>query len=98
MHVPDISERYGLLLEVYLRGCGSHMQELQKQDQVLKHLVRVANMIKGMKDSDRKETMLQELDRVKFPAKFQLPLNPRYKYILLLLFITNSDPEWRLQE
>jgi phosphatidylinositol-4,5-bisphosphate 3-kinase len=77
MHVPYISERYGLLLEVYLRGCGGHMAELQKQDQVLKHLVRAANLIKGLRDVERKESMITELDKIKFPPKFQLPLNPK---------------------
>jgi hypothetical protein len=81
MHVPEISERYGLLLEVYLRGCGGHMAEIQKQDQVLKHLVRAANLIKGLKDFERKESMITELDKIKFPSKFQLPLNPKYDYL-----------------
>ena len=76
--MPEISERYGLLLEVYLRGCGGHMAELQKQDQVLKHLVRAANLIKGLKDVERKESMIAELERIKFPPSFQLPLNPKY--------------------
>lgn len=31
MHVQEISERYGLLLEAYLRGCGQHRAELNKQ-------------------------------------------------------------------
>lgn len=53
------------------------MAELQKQDQVLKNLVRVANLIKGLKDVERKESMLAELEKIKFPPKFQLPLNPK---------------------
>lgn len=35
MHVPTISERFGLLLEAYLRGCGPHRTELKKQDDLL---------------------------------------------------------------
>ena len=31
MHVQEISERYGLLLEAYLRGCGPHCSELGRQ-------------------------------------------------------------------
>jgi phosphatidylinositol-4,5-bisphosphate 3-kinase len=107
MHVPEISERYGLLLEVYLRGCGNHMPELQKQNQVLKHLVRTANLIKGLKESERKDSMIQELDRIKFPQKFQLPLNPKMeasgvvlpkckymdsKKLPLFLAFSNADP------
>jgi len=86
MHVPEISERYGLLLEAYLRGCGGHMAELQKQNEVMKNLVRVANLIKkDLKDTERKEYLLQELDKVRFPAKFQLPLNPRLEVSGLML-------------
>lgn len=77
MHVPEISERYGLLLEVYLRGCGGHMAELQKQNQVQKNLIRTANLIKGLKEQERKDVLLAELEKIKFPSKFQLPLNPK---------------------
>jgi hypothetical protein len=79
MHVPEISDRYGLLLEVYLRGCEGHMAELQKQNQVLKHLVRAANLIKGLKEHERRDSMIAELEKIKFPSKFQLPLNPKYE-------------------
>jgi phosphatidylinositol kinase/protein kinase (PI-3 family) len=107
MDVPEISERYGLLLEVYLRGCGSHMAELLKQNQVLKHLVRAANLIKNLKENERKESMLSELEKIKFPAKFQLPLNPKMeasgvllnkckymdsKKLPLFLAFSNADP------
>lgn len=85
MHVREISERYGLLLEAYLRGCGPHMTELQKQNEVMKNLVRVANIIKPIKDCERRDVLLAELDKVKFPQKFQLPLNPRIEVSGLLL-------------
>ena len=35
MHVPEISERYGLLLEAYLRGCGDNRNELIRQMEVV---------------------------------------------------------------
>ena len=54
MHVQEISERYGLLLEAYLRGCGVHRAELKKQSASLREFVRIANHIKGLKDSERK--------------------------------------------
>lgn len=31
MHLPDVSVRFGLLLEAYCRGCGPHMAEIQAQ-------------------------------------------------------------------
>lgn len=35
MHQAEISERYGLLLEAYLRGCGAHRAELGRQVRVM---------------------------------------------------------------
>ena len=31
MHVPEVSVRFGLLLEAYCRGCVAHMNSLSKQ-------------------------------------------------------------------
>jgi len=31
MHVAEIAERYGLLLEAYLRGCGEQRDDLIRQ-------------------------------------------------------------------
>ena len=31
MHVPEVSVRFGLLLEAYCRGCVGHMAALSKQ-------------------------------------------------------------------
>jgi len=76
IHVTEISERYGLLLEAYLRGCGSHRAELNRQTHLLQDLVRVANMIKPIKDTDRKEVLKAECKKLAFPPKVQLPLNP----------------------
>ena len=85
MHSPVISERYGLLLEAYLRGCGSHRAELQKQTATLKEFVRIANLIKPIRDSDRKEAMHNELRKLNFPTKMQLPLNPSIEVNGLLI-------------
>ena len=35
MHLPDVSERFGLLLEEYLRCCGPHAAELSLQLQAV---------------------------------------------------------------
>jgi len=79
MHVPEISERYGLLLEAYLRGCGRFKEELSKQDDILKKFVTTANTIKLHKDSDRRPVMEKELRKIQFPDKFPLPLNPSWQ-------------------
>jgi phosphatidylinositol-4,5-bisphosphate 3-kinase len=79
IHVEEISERYGLLMEAYLRGCGPHLKELKAQDEFLKKLVSVANHIKNSKDSDRMKELKEQIIKINqsFPPKLVLPLNPR---------------------
>ncbi|KAL6059622.1 Phosphatidylinositol 4,5-bisphosphate 3-kinase catalytic subunit gamma isoform [Balamuthia mandrillaris] len=80
MHVPEISERFSLLLEAYLRACGSHRSELKKQTALLKNLEYVANKIKDIKDSERLGVQREELANIKLfdsgKEKIQLPLSP----------------------
>eukprot|EP01117_Protostelium_nocturnum_P006783 TRINITY_DN2436_c0_g1_i2.p1 TRINITY_DN2436_c0_g1~~TRINITY_DN2436_c0_g1_i2.p1 ORF type:complete len:1251 (+),score=411.48 TRINITY_DN2436_c0_g1_i2:224-3976(+) len=77
MHEAEISERYGVLLEAYLRGCGIHRAELKKQILSLKELARTANHIKGVKDPVERLSVLKgELSKITFPNKVKLPLNP----------------------
>lgn len=65
-----------MLLEAYLRGCGTHRVELNKQTTLLRDLVKVSNAIKPLKDTERKDVMLKELAKIQFPGnKVQLPLN-----------------------
>ncbi|EGC40128.1 hypothetical protein DICPUDRAFT_52203 [Dictyostelium purpureum] len=80
MHTPEIEERYGLLLEGYLRSCGSHRQDLIKQNQVLKSLYGVAMAVKNTHGASERKKVLQEgLSKIKFPETFQLPLDPRWE-------------------
>eukprot|EP01051_Picozoa_sp_SAG22_P000608 SAG22_NODE_17_length_32684_cov_34.234095_21_plen_256_part_00 len=46
MHVPEISERYGFMLEVYLEYCGAHLTDLQNQNSVMKGFIDCARCIK----------------------------------------------------
>jgi len=67
----------------------------------------VANLIKTVKDHERRDVLIQELEKIKFPPKFQLPLNPRIeasglilkkckymdsKKLPLWLVFSNADP------
>ena len=107
MHVPEISERYGLLLEAYLHGCGNYLQELIKQNEILQGLESVANHIKTVPSSDRREILISKLRDIELPDKFQLPLDPTWeaqsfvyekckymdsKKLPLWLVMTNADP------
>eukprot|EP01087_Luapelamoeba_hula_P016091 TRINITY_DN4916_c0_g1_i1.p1 TRINITY_DN4916_c0_g1~~TRINITY_DN4916_c0_g1_i1.p1 ORF type:complete len:1562 (+),score=232.28 TRINITY_DN4916_c0_g1_i1:66-4751(+) len=77
LHNPTIASRYSLLLESYLRGCGEHRSELLKQNRVLASLTRVANAVKVARPEERRKVLHAELEKIQFPAKFQLPLDPR---------------------
>ena len=46
MHVPEIAERYGILLELYLTGCGDQRQVFLKQNQVLNVLREASDYMK----------------------------------------------------
>ncbi|EGC30605.1 hypothetical protein DICPUDRAFT_58194 [Dictyostelium purpureum] len=77
LHVLNLSERFGILLESYLYACGAHRVELLKQLDVINNLTDVAKKIKPLKDQDRKDFMLKELESIDWPKRFHLTLNPR---------------------
>lgn len=86
VQISEISERYNLLLEAYLRGCGTHRMELTKQSNCMRELTRIANTIKNIKElPERKETLMKELGKLTFPGKIQLPLNPNIEVSSLKL-------------
>eukprot|EP01133_Synstelium_polycarpum_P010564 gene10564-12289_t len=79
LHVANIAERFGLLLEAYLHACGSHRTELASQINVIDSLGDVARKIKPLKDVDRRDVMLRELEAIEWPKRFQITLNPRFE-------------------
>jgi hypothetical protein len=64
MHVSDISRRFGLLLEAYLRGAGSALHSLQRQSELIAALTAAAERIKPMKDAERLAQLRGDLQRV----------------------------------
>eukprot|EP00697_Spironema_sp_BW2_P006825 gnl/Spiro4/20975_TR10223_c0_g1_i1.p1 gnl/Spiro4/20975_TR10223_c0_g1~~gnl/Spiro4/20975_TR10223_c0_g1_i1.p1 ORF type:complete len:585 (-),score=5.77 gnl/Spiro4/20975_TR10223_c0_g1_i1:8-1564(-) len=76
MHVNEISERYGLLLEAYLRGAPGHRKQLMKQETLMQNLIKVANEIKPLKDNERLNVERNSLKNIDINAPVQLPLNP----------------------
>lgn len=75
MHAPEISERYGVLLESYLRGCGTiYRSELYKQMVVVDKLTDIAHLIKTYADKkERLEALHSKLENLELPSRFQLP-------------------------
>lgn len=78
MHVAYVAERFGLILETYLRTCGSsHRQELLQQNAVLEKLRSIAYSIKSSGKKEKSAVLREMLANVELPPRFKLPLSPR---------------------
>ncbi|KNC46264.1 hypothetical protein, variant [Thecamonas trahens ATCC 50062] len=76
---PDVTVRFSLLLEAYLRGCGRHRDELIKQNDLLVQLVRAAEAIKEVKGPMRMDVLQDHLRRMTFgDGRVQILLNPKW--------------------
>jgi hypothetical protein len=78
--VPYLIERFGLILEAYLRSCGKeYRQELLNQHKVfIEQLYHIATEIrKETRHKQRKIKLQQLLKSYEWPARFLLPLDPR---------------------
>ena len=90
MHDPLVSERYGVLLDIYRRNCGSHRIELGHQLFPMNQLQQASDVVTQIKDKDeRKERLVQLLEYVNGQLEdvsvFQLPLDPLMVCSRLLL-------------
>ena len=107
MHVAEVSERFGLLLQEYLRCCGAHREQLALQCKVETMLKESAEFVKRIKKSERIPRLREELSKIVFPERFPLPLDARFecsglrvekckcmdsKKVPLWLVFTNADP------
>jgi phosphatidylinositol-4,5-bisphosphate 3-kinase len=80
VHNADVKKRYIVLLQVYIRNCGSHRIELGHQMFVMKRLEKVAlEVAQGSSKEERKQILHIKLNEAKqhFPENFKLPLNPQ---------------------
>ncbi|KAF2073262.1 hypothetical protein CYY_005424 [Polysphondylium violaceum] len=75
MHNPKISERYSLVLETYLKGCGNQRHEFVKQMEVVTKLTTIAKLVKDSPPSKRKAVLQEELSKVSWPNTFHLPIS-----------------------
>ena len=80
MHDPLVSDRYGVLLDMYRRNCGAHRGELGHQLFLMRQLQNASDIVKPMKQKDRKKMLKERLDYVNQQLRdvdvFQLPLDP----------------------
>jgi len=71
-------ERYGIVLEIYLRYCGKFREKLCKQIFVYKKLTEVAVALKQIKDKKKMGPFLKEqLESLQsqLPSEFQVPID-----------------------
>ncbi|KAH3764589.1 phosphatidylinositol-4,5-diphosphate 3-kinase [Pelomyxa schiedti] len=78
MHVDTISERYGILIEAFLRGSGIYRQEFLKEHKLLQALENVARHVKTLPKEDRIREARELLAKIPFTGPVQLPLDPRF--------------------
>ena len=81
MHDPTVSDRYGVLLDMYRRNCGAHRGELGHQLFLMRQLQNASDIVKPIKDKKERKRILA--DRLKYVNEqlrdvdvFQLPLDP----------------------
>jgi Phosphoinositide 3-kinase family, accessory domain (PIK domain)/Phosphatidylinositol 3- and 4-kinase/Phosphoinositide 3-kinase C2 len=77
MHIPEVAERFGAILQQYLVNCGDHRTELGHQMFVMAKLEDIARKVKAAEGKSERLALLRaELPRIVFPERFQLPLSP----------------------
>ena len=77
MHYWDVQERYGVILEQYLRNCGAHRIAIGHQMFVMNKLSHVCDMAKQChRLDDARAAMKRGLREVVWPESFQLPIDP----------------------
>eukprot|EP00004_Rigifila_ramosa_P017917 TRINITY_DN4410_c0_g1_i2.p1 TRINITY_DN4410_c0_g1~~TRINITY_DN4410_c0_g1_i2.p1 ORF type:complete len:1276 (-),score=331.80 TRINITY_DN4410_c0_g1_i2:61-3729(-) len=80
LHVAEITDRYSLILEAYLRACGQHRRDLGRQCEMQTHLSGCAQIVKKSTGSqaDRLAALRAELHKLTFSEPLPLPLNPSF--------------------
>lgn len=54
MHDPAVATRFGLMLEAYCRGVGSHLKSIVRQVEALEKLTKLTDILKERKDDTQK--------------------------------------------
>ena len=79
-HLVEISQRFLLLSESYLRGCGRlYRQTLMDQVHLLNDFTYVGQRLVSTPADQRKRFLHSALDDLRFPPRFSLPLFTNYE-------------------
>ncbi|GAB6018709.1 Phosphatidylinositol 4,5-bisphosphate 3-kinase catalytic subunit alpha isoform [Chamberlinius hualienensis] len=81
---PSVAVRFGLLLEAYCRGIGSHLKVLIRQVEALEKLTKLTDSLKERKDDTQKDRLkflyeqVKQADYLEALQNFPSPLNSSY--------------------
>ncbi|XP_030043643.1 phosphatidylinositol 4,5-bisphosphate 3-kinase catalytic subunit alpha isoform isoform X1 [Microcaecilia unicolor] len=83
MHSKTVSQRFGLMLEAFCRGCGMYLKHLNRQVEAMEKLINLTDILKQeKKDETQKMQMKFLMEQMRRPAYmealqgFICPLNP----------------------
>eukprot|EP01103_Thecamoeba_quadrilineata_P013540 TRINITY_DN3788_c0_g1_i1.p1 TRINITY_DN3788_c0_g1~~TRINITY_DN3788_c0_g1_i1.p1 ORF type:complete len:1188 (-),score=230.45 TRINITY_DN3788_c0_g1_i1:129-3692(-) len=78
LHLPQIAERYILLLEAFLRGCNMWTRkDLIRQDDLINKLNAAAERIKKTSAHEKRSQLSADLKKINFSEPYTLPLDQR---------------------
>eukprot|EP01138_Halocafeteria_seosinensis_P015715 gb/GECG01016036.1/.p1 GENE.gb/GECG01016036.1/~~gb/GECG01016036.1/.p1 ORF type:complete len:1624 (+),score=179.59 gb/GECG01016036.1/:1-4872(+) len=80
LHNIDIARRFSMILDLYMRYCGSHRLVLGHQSYVIEKLYRISEQVIEAKGTRRSmnDTAKQGISGTLWPSKFQLPIRPSF--------------------
>jgi len=80
LHNAHLSERFGLLLEAFLKGGGNAREEISAQEKVHQGIVDIAYKIKNLKSGDPVQVLKAEVANLNkaWPPGCQLMLDPLF--------------------
>lgn len=82
MDTPEFCQRFGILLEAYLKGCGEAMfKEIQRQHQAIQDIMKVAAGLKKIMEKHKSVTEYakEELQQYKLSDSFAPPFDSGLK-------------------
>eukprot|EP00834_Sanchytrium_tribonematis_P004312 NODE_205_length_12934_cov_1.115933.p1 type:complete len:1785 gc:universal NODE_205_length_12934_cov_1.115933:7129-12483(+) len=77
IHRPDVSTLFAILIESYLLASPDHMEELIRQNILLKQMDDTALAVKKALTAERGRVLKNMLGGLKLDSGFALPLNPK---------------------
>eukprot|EP00298_Acanthocystis_sp_HF-20_P016995 c21646_g1_i3.p1 GENE.c21646_g1_i3~~c21646_g1_i3.p1 ORF type:complete len:1154 (-),score=502.59 c21646_g1_i3:167-3628(-) len=80
MHVPESSQRFGLLLQEFLKGCSTeYCKKLSVESETLETLFQVSINVTTVNEKEKRNEYAREcLRSLQLPKSFCLPLGPQW--------------------